>query len=132
MPGADEVVSQLNNIAVQLGNWVQSLSNAYPVPTTTASPKFTAVTISTTAVAVIASSTLRHGLLMHNPGTANYYVYQTGMSSAPTTAALGGSIVIYPGGTLAFPSAMFPNINAGFSAFSGTGSSQPFTVVEFF
>jgi len=132
MAGADEVISQLNNIAVQLSGWYQSLSNAYPIPTTTASPKFTAVLLSTTASVVISTSTLRHGIMMHNPGTANVYLYATAIQTSPTTSNLAGSILISPGATLTLPSSGFPNINAGFSAFSGTGSSQAFTVIEFF
>jgi len=131
-PGISEAINQLANIARQLSVWSKSISNSTPAATTTTSPKFTAVTLSTTASVAIASSTTRHGLLMHNPGTANVYIYQTGMASAPTTSVLAGSIVIYPGGTFTLPSAQFPNINSGFSAFSGTGSSQPFTVVEWF
>ena len=130
--GVTEVVNQLTNIARQLSVWSQSITNSTPAATTTASPKFTAISLSTTASVLIATSVLRHGLVMHNPGTATCYVYQTGMASPPTTAVLGGSIVIYPGGTLSFPSSEFPNINSGFSAFSGTGSNQSFTVIEWF
>lgn len=131
--GVSEVISQLQNIARQLSIWSQSIANATPAATTTTSPKFTGVTLSTTAVVVIGTSTLRHGMLFHNVGnTANVYLYQTGMTSAPTTSVLAGSIVIYPGGTLPLPSQVFPNINAGFSAFTNTGSAQPFTCVEFF
>lgn len=128
-----EAVSQLQNIARNLSVWAQSIVNASPAATSATSPKFTGVTLSTTAAVVIGTSTLRHGIMFHNVGnTANVYLYQTGMSSAPTTSALAGSIVIYPGGTLPLPSPIFPNINAGFSAFTNTGTAQPFTCVEFF
>ena len=131
--GAAEVINQLSNIARQLSVWSQSISNSIPAATAATSPKFTGVTLSTTASVVIAASTTRHGILLHNVGnTANVYVYQTGMTTAPTTAALAGSILIFPGDTLSLPSTIFPNINAGFSAFTNTGSSQPFTVVEFY
>jgi hypothetical protein len=130
--GQTEAVSQLQNIARQLSIWSQSISNASPAATTTTSPRFTAVQLSTSATAVIGTSLLRHGMLFHNPGTANLYLYQTGMTSAPTTTVLAGSVVIYPGGTFTLPSPMFPNISAGFSGFSGTGSSQALTVIEFF
>lgn len=108
------------------------MTNAQPAATTTTSPKFTAVNLSTTSAVVIGTSAVRHGIMMHNPGTSNIYVYQTGMASAPTTTTLGGSIVVYPGGTISLPSPSFPNINTGFSAFAATGSNQGFTVVEFF
>lgn len=130
--GVTEVVNQLTNIARQLSYWSQSITNSAPAATTTASPKFTAVSLSTATSSIIGTSVLRHGIVMHNPGTATCYVYLTGMSPAPSTTSLGGSVVIYPGGTLAFPSALFPNSNAGFSGFSGTGSSQGFTIIEFF
>ncbi len=130
--GQTEAVSQLQNIARNLGLWAQSLVNASPIPTTTVSPRFTAVQLSTTATTVIGTSVLRHGIMFHNPGTGSLYLYQTGMTSAPTTTVLAGSIVIYPGDTWTLPSPMFTNINAGFSGFSGTGSSQALTIVEFF
>lgn len=132
-PGVTEVINQLTNIARQLSVWSQSITNATPAATTTTSPKFTGVTLGTASIAtVIGSSTVRHGLLMHNVGlTATIYIYQTGMASPPTTSALAGAIGILPGGTLTLPSSEFPNLNAGFSGFAGTGSNQPFTVVEF-
>jgi len=130
--GVTEVVNQLTNIARQLSAQSQSITNAVPAATTTSSPKFTAVTLSTTQSVVIATSLVRHGLVMHNPGTANVYVYTTDISASPSTSSLAGTIVIYPGGTLSFPASEMPNINAGFSGFTNTGSSQGFTVVEFF
>jgi len=130
--GMTEAVDQLRNIARQLSVWSQSITNSTPAATTTASPKFTAVTLSTGTSSIIGTSVIRHGLVMHNPGTSNSYVYQTGMSPSPSSTSLGGTVVIYPGGTLAFPSPLFPNVSAGFSGFSGTGSNQGFTVIEFF
>lgn len=127
-----ELINQLNNVVRQLSAGVQSMVNAAPAATTTTSPKFTGVSLTTTPTVVIPTSTSRHGLVMHNPGTTNIYVYATSIATAPTTTNLAGSIVVYPGGTITFPSAAFPNINAGFSAYNLTGASQPFTVVEFF
>ncbi len=126
-----EAVSQLQNIARNLSLWAQSIVNSAPVPTTTVSPRFTAVTLGSTGTVVIATSTLRHGLILHNPGSTTCYIYQTGMTSAPTTSNLAGSLSIFAGDTWALPSTMFTNINAGFSGFSVTGSS-PFTAIEFF
>lgn len=132
--GLSEAVSQLQNIARQLSIWSQSITNSTPAATTTTSPRFTGVTLGTAAVAtVVAASTTRHGLLLHNVGnTSNVYIYQAGMTTPPTTTALAGAIIIYPGGTLSMPSVTFPNCNAGFIGFTNTGSSQPFTIVEFF
>lgn len=134
MPGADEVVTQLQNISVQLSAWVQSLSNAVPVAATAASPKFTGLALSTSATTVlIGTSSIRHGLILHNPGgTATCYVFPTAIATVPTSSSLGGALSIAPGSSVVWPSVQFPNINIGFSGFAGTGTSQPFTVIEFF
>ena len=97
------------------------------------SPVFTAINnLGTTAgTTVIASNATRHGLIVHNPGTADVYIYQTGMATTPNITTLGGTLLIFPGGTETFPSPQFPNVNCGLSAFVSTGSSQPFTVIEF-
>lgn len=133
MAGADEVISQLQNIAVQLASENQSISNATPAATTTASPKFTGVNLGTASASVlISTSSIRHGIVFHNPGTATCYVFPTGIATTPTTALLAGSLQIVGGSTVAFPSAQYPNINVGFSGFAGTGASQPMTIIEFF
>src|SRR6266496_3193676 len=114
-----------------LGAVAQSMQNALPPATASASPVglgFNSIT--TTATAVIGTSTSRHGLLFHNPGATAVYVYLTAMSPAPTTTTLGGAIQIGSGTTVTFPSVMFPNQNAGWSAFALT-SSCLLTVVEF-
>jgi hypothetical protein len=134
MATPDDINSTLQNIARQLGNWVSSQSNAVPMAIASTSPvsyPFNNIG-TTTATTVVAANTKRHGLIFHNPGaTASIYVYPSAMTSAPTTSALGGTFVIYPGSTLSFPSPLFANVNGAWSAFSGTGSGQPFTVVEF-
>ena len=128
-----DAVSALQNIARQIGVYAQSIANAYPAATTTSSPGAIGInSISTTAGVVLGTSTIRHGLVFHNPGTANIYVFPTAISTTPTTSLVGGTFIIYPGGTLTMPSTMFTNVGAGWSAFSGTGSSQALTIVEFF
>lgn len=128
-----ELINQLQNIATRLAGGVQAITNATPIPTTTTSPKFTAVSLSTATSSIIATSSIRRGMLFHNVGlTAIVYIYGSAMSPAPSSSSIGGTIGIYPGGTFTLPSAQFPNLNAGFSAFTNTGSSQPFTIVEFF
>lgn len=134
MATVDDVNSTLQNIARQLGAQAQSLANASPNATASTSPvSYPYNNIGTsTATTVISANETRYGLLFHNPGaTASIYVYPSAMTSAPTFAAVGGSFVIYPGGTLSLPSPLFANSNGAWSAFSGTGSNQPFTVVEF-
>jgi hypothetical protein len=126
-----ELIAQLQNIARQLSGGVQSIVNATPAATTTTSPQFTAVTLSTTTAVIIGASTSRHGILFHNPATTNALIYQTNMTPAPTSTNFAGAIVILPQATLVFPSSHFPNVNAGFSGYSQTGTSQPFTIVEF-
>jgi hypothetical protein len=134
MAGADEVISQLQNISVQLAAANQFSANATPAATTTASPKFTGVSLGTAAITVlISTSVIRHGIMFHNPGgTATCYVFQTGMANAPTTSVLAGALAIAPGSSVMWPSSQFPNINVGFSGFAGTGTAAPFTVIEFF
>lgn len=134
MADLGDINSTLQNIARQLGLQVQSQANATPNATASTSPiSYPYNNIGTsTSTTVIVANALRHGLLFHNPGaTASIYVYPSAMTSAPTTSALGGSFVIAPGSTLSFPSSLYANSNGAWSAFSGTGSSQPFTVVEF-
>jgi hypothetical protein len=130
----DDVNSTLQNIARQMGNQAQSQLNATPSATASTSPvsyPFNNIGTST-ATAVISANANRYGLIFHNPGaTASIYVYPSAMTVAPTTSTLGGTFVIYPGSTLSFPSPLFANANGAWSAFSGTGSNQPFTVVEF-
>jgi hypothetical protein len=130
--GLTEAINELRNVARQLSVQSQSITNAVPAATTTASPKFTAVALSTATSAVIGTSSVRHGLVMHNPGTSNSYIYAANMTPAPSSSNIAGTVVIYPGGTLSFPSSQMPNINNGFNGFSSTGSNQPFTVIEFF
>ncbi len=133
MATIDDINSTLQLIARNLGAQVQSQVNSTPNATASTSPvsyPFNNIGTST-ATAIIAANATRYGLLFHNPGTASIYVYPSAMTSAPTFAAVGGSFVVYPGGTLSLPSPLFANTNGAWSAFSGTGSNQSFTVVEF-
>lgn len=133
MAGADDVNSTLQNVARNIALWAQSAVNALPIATTTSSPQATPVNnLGTTATSIIGSSTTRHGLIFHNPGTANVYVFPSLTSTSPSSTTLGGSLLIAAGSSVVFPSAQFPNINCGWSAFATTGSNQPFTILEFF
>lgn len=134
MASADDINSTLQNIARQLGAQAQSQANATPNATASTSPvSYPYNNIGTaSATTVIVANATRYGLLFHNPGaTASIYVYPSAMTSVPSTTSLGGTFIIFPGGTLSFPSTQFANANGAWSAFSGTGSNQPFTVVEF-
>lgn len=134
MATIDDINSTLQNIARQLGAQAQSQANAIPNATASTSPiSYPFNNLGTTSVTtVIAANPTRYGLLFHNPGaTASIYVYPSSMTSVPTTALVGGTFIIYPGNTLSLPSTMFANANGAWSAFAGTGSNQPFTVVEF-
>lgn len=132
--GLTEAVNELRNVARQLSAQSQSMLNASPVPTTTSSPKFTGVSLGTASVSVVIStSSVRHGLLFHNPGaTATIYVFPTNIATTPSTSNLAGALAIATGATVQWSSSQFANINAGFSGFAGTGTSQPLTIVEFF
>lgn len=139
MATIDDVNSTLQNIARQLGEQAQSQKNAVPNANASTSPVcYPYNNIGTsTATTVINANTKRYGLVFHNPGTATIYVYPNNITQAPVSASapsyssVGGSFIIYPSATLSFPSTMFANANGAWSAFSGTGSSQSFTVVEF-
>lgn len=134
MASADDINSTLQLIARNLGAQVQSQANATPNATASTSPvSYPYNNIGTaSATTVIGVNASRYGLLFHNPGaTASIYIYPSAMTSVPSTTALGGTFVIYPGETLPFPSTQYANANCAWSAFAGTGSNQPFTVVEF-
>ncbi len=133
MATIDDINSTLQNIARQLGAQAQSQANATPNATASTSPvSYAFNNIGTaTVTTVIVANVSRYGLIFHNPGTANIYVYPSAMTTVPTTALVGGTFIVYPGGTLAFPSPLFANVNGAWSAFSGTGSNQAFTIVEF-
>ena len=133
MATIDDINSTLQLIARNLGVQAQSQGNSMPNATASTSPvsyPFNNIGTST-ATTVVSANTARYGLVFHNPGTASIYVYPSNITSAPTFSSVGGAFLIYPSATLAFPSSMFANVNGAWSAFSGTGSNQSFTVVEF-
>ena len=132
MTDATDINSTLQNIARQIGAWANTLTNGLPVPTSATSPLSTPIQLSTTATTLIGTSSIRHGIMFHNPGTTIAYIFPSITSAAPTTSSLAGSFVIYPGSTLELPPMAYPNVNCAWSGFVATGSSQPFTVVEFF
>lgn len=135
MAGDDQLLSQNQNIAQQIGQIALSLANAAPVPTTTASPKFWGFNNlgTTAATTVLSNSTTRHGLYFHVPSTsAQVLIWGSTLATTPTTAAPGGGFLILGGGSLPLPSSSFPNANCSWLAMSLTGSNQPLTIVEFF
>ncbi len=130
--GLNDLVSTQKGGVQTLAVLAQALVNAFPKATASTSPVATGLnSIATAASVAIAANTLRHGIMFHNPGTTTIYVYPTAMAVAPTTTVLGGTFVIYPGATLQFSPANFPNVNCGWSAF-GLGASLPLTVCEFY
>ena len=130
--GYSEAVSQLQNIARNLALWAQSQVNAIPVPTTTASPAFTSVTLGlTTATLIVSTSVLRHGMILHNPGTTAAYIWPTATTTSLATSNLGGSMLVAAGSSVILPSSQFPNNTAGWSGVSTTAAGR-FTIWEFF
>lgn len=130
--GLNDLVSTQKGGVQTLAVVAQALVNAFPKATASTSPVATGLnSIATAAVVAIAANTLRHGIMFHNPGTATIYVYPTSIAAAPTVSSVGGSFVVYPGGTLQFSPANFPNVNCGWSAF-GLGASLPLTICEFY
>jgi hypothetical protein len=134
MAGADDFVNQGQNIARQIGEYARSITNTNPAPTSTVSPYFTGVnSLGTTGTTIlVTASTSRHGILFHNPGTTSVYIFPSSIATVPTTSSIGGTVVIYGGGTFQMPALQFPNVTDGWSGFTLTGSSQPLTIVEFF
>ncbi len=132
MGGYSEGISQLQNIARNLSLWAQSQLNAYPVPTSTVSPQFTAVSLNTTsATLIVAASTIRHGMILSNPGTTGAYIWPTAVTSSLSSSALGGSMLIAAGSSMILSSNQFPNNTAGWSGLSTT-SAGVFTIWTFF
>jgi hypothetical protein len=105
MASLDDVVSTIKTGVTNIANIAQSIANVYPAATTTVSPKSTAVNnLGTTAgTVVIGTSSIRRGIMFHNPGTAAVYLYPTSITTAPTTTSLGGTILIAAGSTLMLP-----------------------------
>jgi len=134
MAGNDDLFSQAQNIARQIGEYARAIVNTNPAPTSTISPFVTGInSLGTTGTTLLVSaSTTRHGILFHNPGTASVYVFPSSIATVPTTTSIGGTVVIYGGGTFQMPALQFPNVTDGWSGFTLTGSSQPLTIVEFF
>ena len=133
MAGTDDAISQLQNIARQIGEYARAITNTNPQPSSNTSPTTTGTlsgTIGATATTIIGASTSRHGLFFHNPGQTTVFIYPTGFTPAPSTTSLSGTICFYPGGSLSFPSSEFPNVNTGWSAFT-IGGGGVFTVLEF-
>jgi hypothetical protein len=127
-------VTAINNLTLELNGIFPGSAGTTTVGSTAFTSKFSGISLQSTANIVLTPySSTRYGIIFHNPGTVNAYVYQTGMATnTPSPSSVLGSFIIYPGGTLTFPSGYYSNINAGFSGFCSSGSSQPFTVVEFF
>lgn len=128
-----DVNNTLKGNVQNAANVAKALLNAFPPATTSASPVATGVSLGTTGAVVVASNPARHGLLLQNVGaTATVYVFPTLASPAPTLTSLAGAISIAIGSTFSFPPSVWPNVNAGFSAFAGTGSGNPLTAWEFY
>jgi hypothetical protein len=127
-----EILVALQNGVTAINNLTLDLNSIFATRLSSAgnTSRFTpALLYSSGNTAIIAPSSIRYGIMFHNPSSVNCYVFQTGTA----VSSFAGTFAIYPGGTLTFPSANFPPITAGFSGFvTGTSSSVSFTVVEFF
>lgn len=130
-----DLISTLKGSGQSLAGVLLALGNSFPQATASASPVMTGVNnLGSTAVSVVAARTSRHGIVFHNPATANVvaYVYASNMTTAPTLAAPGGALEILPGASFPFPSVGYANINTGFSAFVNTAiSTGVLTIIEF-
>lgn len=131
--GYGDLVSTQKGGVQNLASLVLSFQNAFPPATATASPRATGTnSLGTTALLLVTASTTRHGIVFHNPGTASVYVFPTAITTAPTVSAVGGSFLIFPGGSLSFAPTQFPNVNCSWSGFAATGAANALTIVEFY
>jgi hypothetical protein len=127
-----DIYVALTSIAQQLAALNQSQANGLPAPLTGtgSSPKFTGISVTTTTSVVVSSNALRHGIVFHNPGVIDVYVYPTAQAIAGSSVP-AGSIRIVATGTFTFPSPQYPNNNIGWSAIS-SATGAAITAVEFF
>jgi hypothetical protein len=131
--GMTDLVSTQKGGVTNLGDLADALRSAFPPASASSSPNPVGVnSLNTTAAVVISDSTVRHGIVFHNPGTTDVYVFPTSITTTPTVSAPGGAFLILPAADLAFPSSLYANVNCSWSAFSGTGTAQALTIVEFY
>lgn len=145
--GMTDLVSTQKGGVQQLGSLIQAIGTALPLGIASAivnnfppapaagssSPFATPVNnLGTTGISVIGSSSIRFGIMFHNPSASvAVYVYPSLATPAPTLASPGGAFEILPGGTLPMLPPSWKNNNAAFSAFAGTGTGNPLTIWEF-
>jgi hypothetical protein len=134
--GHTELSNEIRIVARQLSALSQSIGNAQPAATTTTSPQATGSVLGTAAaVQIVGARTTapaRHGIMFHNPATTAAYIWPSGLTPAPTSSSLQGSLEIQGGSTITFSSEQWPNINSAFSGIATTGGAQPFSVWEWF
>ena len=89
--------------------------------------------ITTTPVQVLGANPQRQSITVHNPGTNTIYfapmfVQNTGSDVAltPTTAALGGCILVGPGLT----QILTGEVQKPYQAFANAGSTNPLTIID--
>lgn len=128
-----DILSAMQNGVTAINRLNERLTTAFPTSTGAVSPVATGVnTLTTTVSVVLSSNAIRHSVIFHNPGTINIYLFPSNITTVPTLATVGGSFLMLPASTLSFPTLSFPNVTCGWSAFVSSGSSQPFTIVEFY
>ena len=89
--------------------------------------------IGTTASQVLGKNGQRVAVTFHNPGTQNLYVFSSSLAVAPTSSALGGAYVIFPGADITIYGGNITSItavNGPWQAFAGGGSNNPLTMME--
>lgn len=130
--GYSEAISQLQNIARNLALQAQSEVNSGPVPTTTLSPQFASAVLSTvTPTLIVGTSALRHGVILHNPGTTAAYIWPTSATAGLSSSALGGAMLVAAGSSVILAPNAFPNITNGFAGISTTAAGA-ITIWQFF
>jgi hypothetical protein len=90
--------------------------------------------ISTAPAVVAPANTSRQTIVFHNPGTGNLYVGPSqvlnaagsGVPLTPTTAAVGGCFILFPGATLTVTG----ECQGSWQAFAAANANNPLTVMD--
>lgn len=124
------MAGNLNDILAALQNGVNAIRDVSFLPPISGQV-ISVNNLSTTAVSVLTSTTVRTSITFHNPSVngPNVFVYPTtplgGGTNTPTLSALGGSFAVLPGAFLC----LTDGSSGSWFAFSSSGSSIPLTVM---
>lgn len=128
MAGVDDLVTALKGGLQTIGQFVAQQIAPGMTLSSVVSPTMTVVTTLTTAsLAVIGPSTVRRGMIFHNPTPAgvNYWLSPTG-----TAAVANRGILLVPGDHFLIGPTLSPG--AGWNAIAASGSGNVIVILEYF